>query len=177
MKSLLAIIQSLAFASALCSATSTVPFKPRAMTVDYGMGRAATFTFEPSRLEMEINKGKEDHHKAAFSFDHTEKPKVEKPERDWTQPGTRIVSVEFTFSNGLKASVAEVDLNDIEIIEIDRSEIETLSAEGSWALSVKIKNLQEIPDRVADDRVVFIFKNHQYSKRRLEINYKWNAKK
>jgi hypothetical protein len=176
MKNLLAFIQVIAFTCAFCSATSTVPFKPRAITVDYGKGRSATFTFEPSRIEKEINKSKEEKRGAASSSDTTAKPE-ERGARDWMQPGTKIVKVEFTFSDGQKAIVDEADLKGIDIIDLSDSEIETLVEEGSWVLSLKIRNLQHIVARVADDRVVFIFEKFKYTKRRLELDYKWNANK
>ena len=177
MKTPLAIILALVSIPTLCSATSTVPFKPRAIAVDYGMGRLATFTFEPSRLEKEINKSKEDKRSAVFSFDSTAKPAIKKDTRDWRQPGTKIVKVEFTFSVGRKVSVAEADLIDVDIGDVAESEIETLVEEGSWVLSLPIRNQQHIVSRVADDRAVFIFEKFKYSKRRLEINYKRNASK
>jgi hypothetical protein len=177
MKNPLAIMLALISIPALCSATSTVPFKPREIVVDYGMGRFAKFTFEPSQLDKEIIKSNDDKRRDVFTFEITPKLANEKDKRDLTQPGTRIAQVEFTFSDGRKASVTEADLSGIDIIDVADSEIETLVEEGSWVLSVRIRNQQHIVTRVADDRAVFIFENYKYSKRRLEINNKWNANK
>jgi hypothetical protein len=66
--------------------------------------------------------------------------------------------------------VPEVDFRDIELIRLSESTIETLRTEGSWALSVGIRNLRQIPGRKVDDRVVYLFENYQYKERWLELD-------
>jgi len=177
MKSLFINLLSLAALVGPCVATSTVPFKPQSVTVDYGFARRATFTFEPPRFEQELRLSPEDRRKALFSFSQPEEIKAEQKARSGWSPGTKVVKIEFTFSDGRKAEVPDSEIKDIELIGIIDSEIETLIKDGSWALSIRIKNVRNIPARIADDRVVFIFEDYNYSKRRLEIDDKWNANK
>jgi len=197
MKNLFAIVLALVCSGITSKANDSRPFKPRSVTVDYGMGRMATFTFEPSEIERRIQRELqstreelqrerqstlEDQRKRVFSFRSVEEPKAEKPKsgqrvRSPSDPGTKIVKVEFIFSNGRKTGVPETDIRDVDLIGIADSEIEYMGQDGSWALSIRIKNLRTIPARIADDRVVYIFENYKYRERWLEIDKKWNANK
>ena len=90
-----------------------------------------------------------------------------------------VVGVEFTFENGKKVDIPKEQLKRLQIANA-RSigiKIKALKGEGSWTLSICIKNQEEIPDRIADDRVVFTFEDYKYSSMRLELDNARNAPK
>ena len=130
-----------------CFATSTVPFKASKITVDYGQGRKAIFTLDIPGLA---------HGKRRYQI-----PKV--------------IGVEFVFANGKTAKIPKEGLAGIEIIDIHSTMIETGIGNGNWFLTTRIKNREALPRRIANDWVVFVFKNFKYEKRWLELNDKWNS--
>jgi len=90
-----------------------------------------------------------------------------------------VVGVEFTFENGKKVDIPKEQLKRLQIANA-RSigiKIKALKGEGSWTLSICIKNQEEIPDRIADDRVVFTFEDYKYSSMRLELDKAGNEPK
>lgn len=168
-----------------CGAVTVFPLKPHSITVDYGIGRMAKFTYETEwdRILREHRRTAANRRRAAFSFD----PATFSPEPplafDHAWParpqGTpaRLVKIEFEFENGRIADVAAADLEGIEIGNLTGSEIESLVEPGSWVLSVEIRNAQQRVDRVANDRAVFTFRSYEYVGRHLEINSRRNARK
>ena len=166
MKNLFALLLVLVCSHAAVRAFSALPIPPQSVTVQYPTGCKATFTYG---IEQEAPPSPEEQRKRFFDFDlHAEWSQRER-ERQQLFPRRKIVKLQFTFADDRKAEVPEVDLRDIELIRLSESTIVTLRAEGSWALSVGIRNLRQIPGRKVDDRVVYLFENYQYKERWLEL--------
>ena len=120
----------------------------------------STIPFKGSKITIEFPHGR----KAVFTLNQASR--YETPQ---------IIGVQFVFSNGKTADVPQGELNGIKLIDVLNTEIETLVEEGSWALTVRIENQRKIPNRVADDWVVFIFKDYKYTSKWLELNEDRNA--
>ncbi|NWK57682.1 hypothetical protein HW115_18840 [Verrucomicrobiaceae bacterium N1E253] len=147
MKTILLAIFIAIFTATTSFGTSTIPFKVSKITVDYGQGRKAIFSFDIGGL--------------AHGDKRHKIPKV--------------VAVEFVFSNGTTAKISAEGLKGIEIIDIHSTMIETGVKKGSWFLTTRIKNVKKLDDRVANDWVVFVFKAYKYERRWLERNSPRNA--
>ena len=82
----------------------------------------------------------------------------------------------LSFSNGKIAEVPAEGIKDIDLVDLMVSQIEAISENGDdWALCVRIRNRADVKYRIADDWVVFIFRDHAYKERWLEINDKNNV--
>jgi hypothetical protein len=167
MKNLFALLLVLVCSHAAVRAFSALPIPPQSVTVQYHTGCKATFTYG---IEQETPPSPEEQRKRFFDFDlHAEWSQRER-ERQQLFPKRKIVKLQFTFADDRKAEVPEVDCRDIELIRLSESTIVTLRAEGSWALSVGIRNLRQIPERKVDDRVVYLFENYHYKERWLKLD-------
>jgi hypothetical protein len=167
MKNLFALLLVFACSNVAVQAFSTEPIPPQSVTVEYHTGCKATFTYG---LEQEAPPSPEEQRKRFFDFDpHAERIQRER-EHHQLFPKRKIAKLQFTFADDRKAEVPEVDCRDIELIRLSESTIETLRAEGSWALSVGIRNFRQIPGRKAGDRVIYLFESYQYKERWLELD-------
>ena len=131
-----------------CSAFSARPFKVSQITLDFELGRKAIFTLETFTAPASGKK-------------HNEKPQV--------------VAIQFVFENGSTAMVFKEDLAGITLTDLHLATIETGFGEGSWFLKTRIENTEEIPNRSADDWVVFAFEGFKYKDRRVERNEKGDS--
>ena len=123
-------------------AYQALPFKAAEIKIDFGQKRSATFKYDGMKDQ--------------FSSDHHTLPKVE--------------GIKFTFSDGKIANVPSTVFQKMQILDPSMAMIESGPAEGQWFLSVRIKNTENIADRVANDWVVFVFTNYKYEKFWLERN-------
>lgn len=149
MRILTLYVAFLLFPSLNCMAFQAAPFKASKITVEYGQGRKAIFTLNTPAVP-------------AFGDERYEIPAV--------------IGVEFVFSNGKTAKISEEGLKGIEITDIHSTMIETGAEEGTWFLTTRIKNQEKVPNRIANDWVVFVFEGFQYKNRWLELNQERNAK-
>jgi hypothetical protein len=129
------------FAALSCSAFSSKPFKVSQITLDFELGRKAIFTLD------------------TFNAPASGKKPNQKP---------TVVAIQFVFENGSTAMVPKEDLGGIALTELHLAMIETGFGKGTWFLKARIENTEEIPNRTADDWVVFAFEAFKYKDRRIE---------
>lgn len=129
-------------------AHSTLPFKASEVTVDFGQKRAAKFFYHGF--------------KGHFSPDHATIPKVER--------------IEFTFSNGNVAKIPKSVCDQIHILDPSIAMIESGPANGEWFLTVRIKNIQNLTKRIANDWAVLVFTEYKFERFWLERNKQRKAK-
>ncbi len=145
MKMLLTITSVMMVAAFSCPAFSAKPFKVSQITLDFELGRKAIFTLDTFTAP-------------AIGKKHNEKPKV--------------VAIQFVFENGSTAMVSKEGLAGIALTDLHLAMIETGFGKGAWFLKTRIENTEEIPNRNADDWVVFAFEEFKYKDRRIERNDK-----
>lgn len=145
MKILLIVTSMMMVATFSCSAFSARPFKVSQITLDFELGRKAIFTLETFASPASGKK-------------HNDKPQV--------------VAIQFVFENGSTAMVSKEGLAGIALTDLHLATIVTGFGEGSWFLKSRIENTEEIPNRSADDWVVFAFEGFKYKDRRIEQNEK-----
>lgn len=133
------------FTTFSCSAFSAKPFKVSQITLDFELGRKAIFTLNTLTGPAGGKK-------------HYEKPKV--------------VAIQFVFENGSTAMVSKEDLAGIALTDLHLATIEAGFGKGTWFLKSRIENTEDIPNRSADDWVVFAFEGFKYKDRRIERNEK-----
>lgn len=143
MKILLIITSMMMAATFSCSAFSAKPFKVSQITLDFELGRKAIFTLE------------------AFAAPASGKKHNVK---------TQVVAIEFVFENGATAMVSKEGLAGITFTDLHLTTIETGFGNGTWFLTSRIENTEEIPNRITDDWVVFAFEGFKYKDRRIERN-------
>ena len=156
MRTLSLIILTLATSALSSKASSTVPFKASQITVEYGHGRKAIFTLRVS--------GPDHGPDIILPADGMRRYEIPK-----------VVGIEFFFEDGRTSKVPEEGLAGIEIRDIQMTMIETGIKKGSWFLTSRIENSEEIPNRIANDWVVFVFESFEYKSRWLERNEKRNS--
>ena len=145
MKILLIVTSMMMVATFSGSAFSARPFKVSQITLDFELGRKAIFTLE------------------TFTAPASGKSYNEKPQ---------VVAIQFVFENGSTAMVSKEDLAGIALTDLHLATIETGFGKGTWFLSSRIENIEEIPNRSGDDWVVFAFEGFNYKDRRIERNEK-----
>lgn len=145
MKILLIITSMMMAATFSCSAFSAKPFKVSQITLDFELGRKAIFTLEAFTAP-------------AIGKKHNEK--------------TQVIAIQFVFENGLTAMVSKENLAGIALTELHLATIETGFGKGTWFLKTRTENTEEIPNRTADDWVVFAFEEFNYKDRRVERHEK-----
>ena len=145
MKILLIITSMMMVVTFSCSAFSARPFKVSQITLDFELGRKAIFTLETFAAPASGKK-------------HNEKPQV--------------VAIQFVFENGSTAMVPKEGLAGIALTDLHLATIETGFGKGTWFLKSRIENTEEIPNRSADDWVIFAFEGFKYKDRRIERNEK-----
>ena len=141
------IILNLVMLTTCCFATDTSPFTAKNINIDFGQGRIATFGFQFGGLQW---------------VKHAQSSKVS--------------AIELTFNNGKKALINPSDFKDLDLIDLMHCELEIAGRQGgTWALKSRIKN-KALKHRIADDYVVFSFRDYKYVSRSLEINESRNKK-
>ena len=68
--------------------------------------------------------------------------------------------------------VSKEGLAGITFTDLHLTTIETGFGNGTWFLTSRIENTEEIPNRITDDWVVFAFEGFKYKDRRIERNGK-----